>query len=42
MKIFKKSIERCYGTWAFKTHAGKIIEMLKMTVKNGRVIEVDE
>jgi len=42
IKIFKKSIERCYGTWAFKTHPKRIIEMLKMIVKNGKVYEVDE
>ena len=42
MNIFKKSIYNCYGTWAFKTHKNRIIEMLKMTVKGGRVTEVDE
>jgi hypothetical protein len=42
MNIFKKSIYDCYGTWAFKTHKDRIIEMLKMTVKGGRVTEVDE
>lgn len=42
IKIFKKSIEKCYGTWAFKTHPQRIIEMLKMVVKNGKVYEVDE
>ena len=42
MKIFKKSIYDCYGTWAFKTHPGRIIEMLKKTVNIYRVTEVDE
>ena len=42
LKIFKKSIYDCYGKWAFKTHKDRIIEMLKMTVKDGNVIEVDE
>ncbi len=42
MNIFKKSIYNCYGTWAFKTHKDRIIEMLKMTVNGGRVTEVDE
>jgi len=42
MKIFKKSIYNCYGTWAFKTHKDRIIEMLKMTVKGDKVKEVDE
>lgn len=42
IKIFKKSIEKGYGTWAFKTHPKRIIEMLKMVVKNGKAYEVDE
>jgi len=42
IKIFKKSIYNCYGTWAFKTHKTKIIEMLKMMVKKGKVTEIDE
>lgn len=44
MTIFKKTIYDCYGTWAFKTHKTKIIEMLNMTVKGGRgkIKEVDE
>ena len=42
MDIYKKSIYNCYGTWAFKTHKDKIIEMLKTTVKNGKVFELDE
>ncbi len=42
MNIFKKSIYNSYGTWAFKTHKNRIIEMLKMTVKGGRITEVDE
>ena len=43
MTIYKKSIKKCFGTWAFKTHQDKIIQMLKMTMKNqSRIIEVDE
>ena len=42
MDIYKKSIYNCYGTWAFKTHKDKIIEMLKTTVKNGKVFELNE
>lgn len=42
MDIYKKSIYNCYGTWAFKTHKDKIIEMLKTTVKSGKVFELDE
>ena len=42
MDIYKKSIYNCYGTWAFKTDKDKIIEMLKATVKNGKVFELDE
>lgn len=43
MNIFRKSINECYGTWAFKTHPERIVNMLKMTVKgNGRINEVDE
>lgn len=42
MDIYKRSIYNCYGTWAFKTHKDKIIEMLKTTVKNGKVFELDE
>ena len=42
MDIYKKSIYDCYGTWAFKTHKDRIIEMLKMTVDKHRVKEVDE
>lgn len=42
MDIYKKSIYNCYGTWAFKTHKDKIIEMLKATVKSGKVFELDE
>ena len=37
MDIYKKSIYDCYGTWAFKTHKDRIIEMLKMTVNGGKV-----
>jgi len=43
--IFNTSIKNCYGTWAFKTHAGRVIEMLKTIVKdakNGRVVEVND
>ena len=42
MNIYKKSIRECYGTWAFKTHPFRIIEMLKMTVDKNRINEVDE
>lgn len=42
MDIYKKSIYDCYGTWAFKTHKDRIIEMLKMTVDKYRVKEVNE
>ena len=43
MTIYKKTIRKCFGTWAFKTHQDKIIQMLKMTMKNqSRIIEVDE
>ena len=44
MDIYVKSIRDCYGTWAFKTHKDKIIEMLKMTVSkgNGKIKELDE
>ena len=43
MTIYKKTIKNCFGTWAFKTHQDKIIQMLKMTMKNqSRIIEVDE
>ena len=42
MDIYKKSIYDCYGTWAFKTHKDRIIEMLKMTVDKYRVREIDE
>ena len=40
--IYNKSIEKCFGTWAFKTHPGKIIEMLKMVIKGGKVYETNE
>ena len=43
MTIYKKTIRNCFGTWAFKTHQDKIIQMLKMTMKNqSRIIEVNE
>ena len=43
MTIYKKTIKNCFGTWAFKTHQDKIIQMLKMTMKNqSRIIEVNE
>ena len=42
MDIYKKSIYDCYGTWAFKTHKDRIIEMLKMTVNGGKVKLLDE
>ena len=43
MTIYKKTIKKCFGTWAFKTHQDKIIQMLKMTMKNqSRIIEVNE
>jgi len=42
MDIYKRSIYNCYGTWAFNTHKDKIIDMLKTTVKNGKVFELDE
>ena len=42
LKILNKSIDECYGTWAFKTHAGRIKEMLKSIVDKNRVVEVDE
>ena len=44
MDIYKKSIWNCYGTWAFKTHKERIVELLKMTVSGGRgkVRELDE
>ena len=43
MTIYKKTIQKCFGTWAFKTHQDKIIQMLKMTMKNqSRIIEVNE
>ena len=43
MTIYKKTIRKCFGTWAFKTHQDKIIQMLKMTMKNqSRIIEVNE
>ena len=32
INIYMKTIQDCYGTWAFKTHPGKIVEMLKMMV----------
>ena len=44
MKIFRKTIYDCYGTWAFKTHKTKIIEMLKMVAngsKHSKITEVD-
>lgn len=42
MKIYKKTIYDCYGTWAFKTHKDKIIDMLKTTVPNHRITIVNE
>ena len=43
MTIYKKTIQKCFGIWAFKTHQDKIIQMLKMTMKNqSRIIEVNE
>ena len=36
--IYKKIIYDCYGPWAFKSHKDRIIEMLKMLVKRGKVI----
>ena len=43
MDIYKKSIIRCYGIWAFKQHPVKIIEMLKSTIKgDGKIVELDE
>ena len=43
MTIYKKTIRNCFGTWAFKIHQDKIIQMLKMTMKNqSRIIEVNE
>lgn len=42
LNIFKKSIYECYGTWAFKTHKDRIIEMLKMTVAGGKINLLDE
>ena len=43
MTIYKKTNKKCFGTWAFKTHQDKIIQMLKMTMKNqSRIIEVNE
>lgn len=42
INIFKKSIYECYGIWAFKTHKDKIIEMLKMVIKGGKAVELDE
>ena len=44
MDIYKKSIWNCYGTWAFKTHKERIVELLKMTIKGGKgkIRELDE
>ena len=43
MTIYKKTIRKCFGIWAFKIHQDKIIQMLKMTMKNqSRIIEVNE
>lgn len=42
INIYKKSIEKSFGPWAFKTHPVKIQEMLKMVVRNGKVYELDE
>lgn len=43
MTIYKKSIRKCFGTWAFKMHQEKIVQMLKMTMKyQSRIIEVNE
>ena len=43
MTIYKKTIWECFGTWAFKMHKDKIVQMLKMTMKDqSRIIEVDE
>ena len=42
MDIYKKTIYDGYGTWAFKSHKDKIIEMLTMMVKGGKVHVLDE
>ena len=39
IRIFKKSIMKSYGTWAFKKHPVKIMEMLRMVVNHGKVYE---
>lgn len=42
MDIYRKSIEEGYGTWAFKTHAPRIIKMLKTILDSDKVVEVDD
>lgn len=42
IKIYKKTIERGYGPWAFLQHPKMIIEMLKTTIDKNRVIVLDE
>ena len=42
MKLFMKSINEGYGTWAFKTHHKQIAKMLKKVIGNGKIIELDE
>ena len=42
MDIYKKSIEDGYGTWAFKTHAPRIIKMLKTILDSDKVEEIND
>lgn len=42
MFIYQKSIDECYGTWAFKGHPKMIVKMLKSLVKKNQVKVVDE
>lgn len=42
LNIYKKTIYNCYGPWAFKTHKDKIIDMLKIPIKDGKITILDE
>ena len=42
LKLFMKTINEGYGTWAFKSHHKKIVEMLKNIMKDKRIVELDE
>lgn len=37
MVVYQKSIENCYGTWAFKSHPKMIMEMLKYLIQKDQI-----